>query len=335
MADGRPIYRVVSPLFWDDPDVRALTALDQYLALHILTCRQTSGSGLFRFSLATAKEDLAKVAGSLSERFAKVSVRLNWAFHEPSKTLYLPTWWKWNPPDSPNHLRGAMKSLVNLPQTPLLYDFASNTEWLVASLHETFGKACQSLMVRLPTQEQEQELDHEHDQEPDNDHDKPPQVAANDGPVKPKPVDPTEEVFAKWNATPGVRKVRGRDEDRRKLIRKRLKDPEWGWEEALACFPLKWKGTDGTWLPDLDWFLKEKTVRNILEGKLDKEKDNGRAAKDKSRKLDEAERSAVGELLLKQLGRLPAGEAEIPSHYEGHVMLKESGWYEDHPEHKW
>lgn len=165
MAEGRPIYRMLSPLFWDDPGVQALDAHNQLIAAHILTSRQTNGAGLFRFSLAEAEETIAKVSGTYAIRFAKVCDTLNWRFHKPSKTLYLPTWWKWNPPDNPKHLIGAMKCLFDVPQTPLLKEFASNTTWLKPNLHDTFRIRIAYVSARYPIQEQEQEheTEHEHD----------------------------------------------------------------------------------------------------------------------------------------------------------------------------
>lgn len=168
MAEGRPIYRVLSPLFWDDPGVQSLDAHNQLIAAYILTSRQANGAGLFRFSLAEAEETLAKVSGTFAKRYGDVCDTLNWRRHEPSRTIYLPAWWKWNPPDNPNHLAGAMKCLFDVPQTPLLQEFADNLQWLAPNLHETFRERIGNVSARYATQEQEQERDQEpeQDQEP-------------------------------------------------------------------------------------------------------------------------------------------------------------------------
>jgi hypothetical protein len=63
--------------------------------------------------------------------------------------------------------------------------------------------------------------------------------------------------------------------DRRKALAARLRDPWWSehWREGLARIrgsPFCRGETDsGTWVADIDWFLKPKSLTSIIEGKYD------------------------------------------------------------------
>lgn len=87
----------------------------------------------------------------------------------------------------------------------------------------------------------------------------------------PLPLFSLEELIGRWNALPGVRKVREATEERRKKLSTRWKEEAFrsGLDAALAKFPLKCFSDPEAWQPDIDWFLKAGQVVRILEGKFD------------------------------------------------------------------
>ena len=174
--DSGPRYRKVYPLFWDDASVRTLDDSEKLLALYCITSHQTNRVGIFRFSLATAADDLGigigKVSDTFKRKFYKVCNTLNWRFDEQARVLYVPSWWKWNRPENPKHMIGVLRDLKELPQTPLLNDFAKNTENLIPSLKKEFETyLSDSYLDGMPYQEREleQELIQEREQEQQHD----------------------------------------------------------------------------------------------------------------------------------------------------------------------
>jgi len=87
----------------------------------------------------------------------------------------------------------------------------------------------------------------------------------------PLPLFTIEELVALWNITPGVRKVREINEERKRLFRTRWKEEAFreGYGLALKKFPLRCFADVEAWQPDLDWFLRKGKVIKILEGTYD------------------------------------------------------------------
>jgi hypothetical protein len=86
------------------------------------------------------------------------------------------------------------------------------------------------------------------------------------------------EFLEAWNATSGSRHARAITDKRRRNLRSRAREPCWreAWRNALAKFPLACFCDPTGWKPDVDWFLRPDTVSNILEGKYDWKKSNGK-----------------------------------------------------------
>jgi len=147
-------YRKIDPRIWKDEKFLTLNQTEKLTTMYCLSSAQTNRIGLFNFSPAQAAEDLNLDLETFVEGFRKVCERLNWRFDKESRVLYLPTWWKYNPPENPNVLIGNLRDLHEIPKTPLIQEFLSNVQYLPETLHETFQKG---LPKRLPNQEQEQE----------------------------------------------------------------------------------------------------------------------------------------------------------------------------------
>jgi len=135
-----PKYRKLFPIFWDDDRVRKLDEGEQLLAAYILTSRQTNKIGLFRFSLAACAEDLDKPINTITKRIAKVCDTLEWKYDSDARCLYIPTWWKYNPPANVKNMVGNLRDLTELPNTVLLYEFAKNEKFLSGVVLDTLRK---------------------------------------------------------------------------------------------------------------------------------------------------------------------------------------------------
>lgn len=120
-------YRKVDPRIWNDEKFRKLDGDEQRIALYCLTSDQTNRIGLFVFSPAKASEDLNMDFETFAKRFGNVSHTFNWGWDKGSRTLYFPTWWKYNAPDNPNHMKGNLEDCHDLPASPFWVKFCSNT----------------------------------------------------------------------------------------------------------------------------------------------------------------------------------------------------------------
>ena len=171
-------YRKIDPRIWTDEKFRRLTADEQRIALYILTA-QSNRIGLFSFSPGKACEDLRTSPAKFSKAFIAVCKILKWEWDQGARVLYLPTWWRYNAPESANNVVGNLKDLDDLPATPLLEKFASNTIYLSDTVKQTFTQTVSKWPSHpspkpspypSPTQEQEQEQEQEQDPPPAVDH---------------------------------------------------------------------------------------------------------------------------------------------------------------------
>jgi hypothetical protein len=151
-------YRKLYPRIWRHPGFRKLKKSARELALYLLTGPQTNRIGCFHFSKMTAADDLNVGVETLTECLRDVSVTFGWHFDAAARVFYIPTWWKWNPPENENVLKGNLKDLNEIPACALVEAFARNLETLPDTFHQTFMKRCQiRLAERSPNQEQEQD----------------------------------------------------------------------------------------------------------------------------------------------------------------------------------
>ncbi len=92
-----------------------------------------------------------------------------------------------------------------------------------------------------------------------------------------------EELANKWNTIEGVCDCRKISKDRRKAFRERCRDSDWlsHVDEALALVDASnfcKGGGERDWKADFDWFLKPKSITNLLEGKYSHGKSSGTTA---------------------------------------------------------
>ena len=147
-------YRKLFTRLWRHPGFVALTEAEQNLALYVLTGPQTNRIGLYVLSPATAAEDLGTTPETLKKRLVNVCGTFGWSFDAVARVFYIPSWWRWNPPENVNVMKGNLKDLNDIPPCGLVDAFARNLETLPQTLHETF---LEGLRQRLPKPSRNQE----------------------------------------------------------------------------------------------------------------------------------------------------------------------------------
>lgn len=140
-------FRKLYTRLWRHPGFVGLTDGEKVLALYVLTGPQSNRLGLYVLSIATAAEDLGTVPETLKKRLVTVCQTFGWLFDGRSRVVFIPSYWKWNPPDNVNVVKGSLKDLNEIPPCGLVDAFARNIETLPVTLHETF---LEGLRQRLP-----------------------------------------------------------------------------------------------------------------------------------------------------------------------------------------
>lgn len=215
-------YRKVDPRIWRDEGFSELNPNEKLIAMYAITA-QSNRCGLFSFSIGLAAEECGMASDSythsythsFAEAFGKVCHTLGWSYDERRKVLYLPTWWKYNPPENPNHLKGCLSDLHELPQTELFAEFAQNDKYLSESAKTVLRKVCDSYgysyAIAMPHQKQEQKQE----QKSTADAESPPKKPKTQRADKPLPIhrELTDHFVSRWKAKYGrpypFRKVDG------------------------------------------------------------------------------------------------------------------------------
>ena len=114
---------------WCDRKFRAMGVSEQVVALYCLT-GQPNRVGLFRFSPGMAAEDLGMTLDGFTDSFESVRETFGWEWDAENRVLYIPTWWKYNTPQTVKQFSSMLEDLADLPDTPLLVQFAKNDRYL-------------------------------------------------------------------------------------------------------------------------------------------------------------------------------------------------------------
>ena len=144
-------YRKAYPRIWRHRGFRALSRDEQRLTLYLLCGPQGNRIGLFHFSIFTAAEDLDTTPQTLKKSLANVTVTFGWMFDCDAHVFYIPSWWKWNPPENSNVVRGSLKDLNEVPACALVDAFAANTSLLSGELDKD-GKTLRGTFIEGLTQ---------------------------------------------------------------------------------------------------------------------------------------------------------------------------------------
>jgi hypothetical protein len=131
-------YRKLYPRLWRHPSFVSLTDGDKTVALYVLNGPQSNRLGLYMLSIAAAAEDLRSTPETLKKRLLNVCETFGWLFDADARVIYIPSWWRWNPPENENVLKGNLKDLNDIPSCGLVDAFARNTGYLAETFHQTF-----------------------------------------------------------------------------------------------------------------------------------------------------------------------------------------------------
>lgn len=122
-------YRKIDPRFWGDEKVKQLVPAEKLVALYLITA-QSNRCGIFMYSHGMAREHTRIKEDSYAKAFTSVCEKLEFSYDVDTSVLYIPTWWKYNPPENPKHLQGCLQDIHDLPSTRLLEEFWSNQKHL-------------------------------------------------------------------------------------------------------------------------------------------------------------------------------------------------------------
>jgi hypothetical protein len=257
-------FRRIDPRIWKDEKFVTLSAEEKLVAFYCITA-QSNRIGLFNFSPGMASEDLGMSPQTFQERFGKVRETLFWGWDSTLRVLFLPTWWKHNPPENGNVLKGCLNDLADVPHSPLIQAFLNVTrnvaETLRVTLPQTIPQTLPNSGTGFNTQEHTQETDQ-----------------------KPRVCDPSEKdqteiqippltVFVEaWNSTKLL------PCEARSTLRAnwqvRILDADWSarWQEAVKRLgrSSRARGEVSDWRATPDWFLKTpEAVARTLAGEFD------------------------------------------------------------------
>lgn len=159
-SQGR--YRKLFLRLWRSAAFVALNTREKLIAIYVLAGPQTNRIGLYRLSQATGAEDLGEDIETFSEGFKNVCSAFGWEFDPIARVVWIPSWWRFNIPENPNVLKGAIGDLAEVPDTALIRMFIQHIETLPEYLHSTFLEC----LVNVHETLREPSTNQEHDQEP-------------------------------------------------------------------------------------------------------------------------------------------------------------------------
>jgi hypothetical protein len=260
-------YRKFDPRTWDDEKFITLDEGEKLVFCYCTLNKEVNRCGLFVFSAHLGAEKIGTLPATFAKRFKKVRETFNWGWDDKVKVLYFPSWWKYNPPENENVLRGCLNDIRDLPKTPLIERFYGNFIHLLErfpNVSEIFAKHRANVTPNVTTQEQDlntQEQEHT--------------SGGENGTLKIHKTKPEDDpgFIRFWDAYP--RHVKKDDAARafakicpdEELLDRILK------AVALQCRSEDWQKNDGkyipypaSWLNGKRWEDELKPGRSLLEG---------------------------------------------------------------------
>lgn len=254
-------YRRIDTRIHNDENFRALSDDGKLLFFTLLTHQHMTSVGAMRATIAGLAAEqgwrVPKYRKAFREAFAKGMVEVD----EKACYVGLPNFLKYNPPESPNVVKSWAGILDLIPECALKVALYQRVKALAEGLGEAFREALPEAMrkasripepIPMPIPEPI----------PDKDSDAIAEVA--------------KEFVAAWNALgKPFSKIIVWGPDRQKLLTLRLKNDWWRehWREGLErmkASPFCRGETDrGTWIADVEFFLRPNSLTKILEGKYD------------------------------------------------------------------
>ncbi len=269
-------YRKLFPRIWTDERFARFTRDEKLLTIYCLTCRQCNRIGIYQFSPALASEELGLTLDKVNTVLDTLCDRLSWKYDKANRVLYFPTWWKYNKPDNPKAMIGYLTDLDELPQTPLLQDFASNVDGLSDTVCHTLSEIMEYRIANgMAYTETEIELETEKEKEPEKDTETETETdsttsASDVRPKKKRTVHHYSEPFqAFWQAVPKHKRVEKPEAQKEWGVagRKIRDDKGFSREETIAFLQSKMEEYAGSDVGKTKWAKDPK--RWLSKGKYD------------------------------------------------------------------
>lgn len=139
-ATGRGRYRRIRSRLWAEPAFAQLTDMEKLTALYLLSGPQTTATGLMRFSIASAAEDLRCSGRQFQKRLDVVLRAFGWRYDPAARVLWIREWISENPPQNPNVVQSWRKAFNEIPNCPLKTEAWNVVREFVSQRGESFTK---------------------------------------------------------------------------------------------------------------------------------------------------------------------------------------------------
>lgn len=151
-------YRKVDPRIWNDEKYRALSDDGKLVFLMLLTHPSMTALGAMRATPGGLAEELGWAPERLREAFGE-ALSKGMAKHDASAHLIcLPSFIKYNQPESPNVVKAWVGAFDLLPECPLKREVLQRAKAYAEGLPQGFRKAFGEAFAKsMPNQEPEQE----------------------------------------------------------------------------------------------------------------------------------------------------------------------------------
>lgn len=190
-------FRKVDPRAWTDERFRKLKSEEKLLALWMLTSVRVNRCGIVLWSPGLASEETGIPASRIDTVCHTVCHTLNWIHDTVSNTVFLARWWRYNRPDNPKALAGALSDLHDLPENGLKSSLVVAANDLPIGMREMYlshlDTIYHTVSHTVSSQEQEKEKEQEQEQEEDSSE-----------PAKTPPSEPTTPWVFPVNGNPVV-----------------------------------------------------------------------------------------------------------------------------------
>ena len=123
-----PRYFRVSVRFWSDEQVRKWPDNVKQLALYFLTCSHRSLEGIFVLPLEYVCADLQWSARRVKKAMAVLNENGFLRYDPATKVMLIRNALRYQCPESENVIKGAIRRILDLPNTPLLDEFLALTK---------------------------------------------------------------------------------------------------------------------------------------------------------------------------------------------------------------
>lgn len=139
-------YRRVRSRLWAEAPFAGLTEGEKLVALYLLTGPQTTATGLYRLSVASAAEDLGCSMRAFQRRLDAVVRALKWQYDAVVRVLWLPEWLDENSPANPNVVRAWRSCFDEIPDCALKRKAWAAVRAVLAPRGESFLKPFPELL---------------------------------------------------------------------------------------------------------------------------------------------------------------------------------------------